>query len=238
MSKNDIDESSTLQVISRAGLPLLFTWLLISLSFVIPLLDSTKTHSVNLTDWLAEIAYLLAMSGGKFGAPVLGVILLVILISREGLGVRRKWTESVIFLIVSIVLVGGGAAVNEHVVKGEFKVPRPNIVWLAGDNGAGPLGMTANDFYQTGDKQSRREPLLSVLNQQPAPVLLSESIKTHWVEETGYSFPSGHAFSAMFFASFFLLLAVTYIKTNRIWFFYALLPWALFTDNFKSAYTC
>ncbi len=128
-------------------------------------------------------------------------------------------------VLIIAICAGGGALLNEHFIKAELKVPRPYIVWLAGENGSGPLGMTAEEFYENGNKEARRQPLAEVLSDDP--VALSDSIEDHWVEETGYSFPSGHSFSAMCFATFFLMIAVTYLTTKRLWVFYALLPWAL-----------
>jgi phosphatidylglycerophosphatase B len=110
-------------------------------------------------------------------------------------------------------------------IKYQLKIPRPNIVWLAGENGSGPLGMTAEDFYATGNKEAHRVPLTEVLSKKPVP--LSPVIEAHWIEETGYAFPSGHSFSAMFIATFFLMIAVTYLTSKRLWLFYLLLPWAL-----------
>ena len=134
---------------------------------------------------------------------------------------------AVIVILIATIFAGGGAALNEHGLKAQLKIPRPNLTWLSGENGSGPLGMTANDFYQTGDKQARSGLLQTVLSHVPVPVPLSAPVEAHWVEETGYSLPSGHSFAAMFFATFFLLLAVTHIRTKSICLFYALLPWAL-----------
>ena len=55
----------------------------------------------------------------------------------------------------------------------------------------------------------------------------SSQCRHSWIEETGYSFPSGHSFSAMFFATFFLAMGVSHISTKRLRLFYLLLPWAL-----------
>ena len=130
-------------------------------------------------------------------------------------------------LLVSMVFAGGGAWFNENFVKEKVGVPRPNIVWLAGDNGAGPLGMTPQEFYGSGDKEARSALLLPVLQGQPVPVGLSPMVEAHWLDETGYSFPSGHSSAALYFATFFLLTAVTYVKTKRLWVYYLLLPWAV-----------
>ena len=227
MLKPAIMIASPMYMVNRAYLPLFITWLLILLSFSIPLLNSTRPPYIDLSGQLSVVVYMLAFSGGKFGAPIIAVIMLVLLVSREGLSKKRRWQEAVVLISVSLLLAGGGAALNEHIVKNEFKVPRPNIIWLAQESTEGGLEMSAQQFYQLGDKAARRQPLIDVLNKKPAPVLLSESVRSHWVEETGYSFPSGHAFSAMFFASLFLLFAVGYLSSKRRWLFYAMLPWVL-----------
>ena len=227
MSNSSYYEASISNVFYRAAVPLIFTWLLISLTFVVPLLDSTHPPYPGLNNFFSEIAYWLALSGGKYGAPVIGVVMLFFFITRKESKDKKTWQEATVIVLLSSILAGGGAAINEHIIKTELKISRPNIIWLAGDNGFGPLGMQADQFYELGNKEVRRKPLMKVLTQQPAPIALSSSVESHWVEETGYSFPSGHAFSAMFFASFLLAMAITYITTKRIWIFYALLPWAL-----------
>jgi len=112
-------------------------------------------------------------------------------------------------------------------VKEALKIPRPNIVYLAGANGIGPLGMSPEEFYGKGDKDARSELLRKTLETEPPPLKLGPAIRDHWIEETGYSFPSGHAFAAMFFATFFLSVGVLYISTPQRWLSYLLLPWAL-----------
>lgn len=227
MPNQSAHEVTNTYVFLRAGLPAIVTCSLIPLAFVIPLLDSTKPPYFDLTLAFSQLAYLLSQSGGKFGAPMIALLMLTLLINHGHYPSRQKPKVAGIVLLIATICAGGGASLNEHGLKAQLKIPRPNITWLAGDNGSGPLGMTANDFYQTGDKQARSATLLTVLTHVPAPVLLSAPIEAHWVEETGYSLPSGHSYAAMFFATFFLLLASTYIRTKSIWLFYALLPWAL-----------
>ena len=91
----------------------------------------------------------------------------------------------------------GGAAINKHIVKEQLKIPRPNIIWLEGGNGAGPLRMIPESFYASGKKEARRKHLAKALSRIPRPTLLSSSIEARWIDETGYSFPFGHAFSVM-----------------------------------------
>jgi len=220
-------EASTSQVLYWAGVPMFLTWSIIPLAYLSPLIDSTQAPYVNLTGMLSDVAYWVALSGSKFGVPFVGVLMLILLVMRSGVNSSRRLKEVGIIVLMVALFAGGGAAINEHVIKETLKIPRPNIVWLAGDSGHGPLGMTPKQFYEVGDKEARREPLEETLSQIPKPVVLSPEVEADWIEETGYSFPSGHAFSVMFFATFFLAMAATYLTTRRIWWFYALLPWAL-----------
>ena len=154
-------------------------------------------------------------------------MLLILFISRKNIGSSRRFLTTGVMVLIVLICAGGGALINEHVLKVQLKIPRPNIIWLAGEEGDGPLQMRPDEFYASGDKTFRSEMLTGVLKQDPPPVELSSLIENHWIEETGYSFPSGHSFSAMFLATFFLLSGVTIITRKSLWIFYALLPWAL-----------
>lgn len=210
------------------GVPVVVMWLLIPLTFVIPLIDSTRAPYFDLTQEISMVAYLLSQSAGKYGALGIILIMLTLMVTRQGLTNSERFREITIILIIVAFFAGGGAAINEHIIKAHLKIPRPNILWLAGENGTGPLGRTAKDFYEVGNKSTRSVVLTNVLKlQNTKPLPMSSSIEAHWIEETGYSFPSGHSFSAMFFATFFLAMASTFLNTRRLDLFYLLLPWAV-----------
>jgi phosphatidylglycerophosphatase B len=227
MPEKKLKEASNVRVFLWAVLPAITAWAFIPLTFVLPYVDSTRAPYFDLTQTFSQLTYWITQSGGKYGAAVVAVAMLIQLVIFCDSTYRQKMRPGAIVVLIAAICAGGGAALNEDIVKTRLKIPRPNIVWLAGDDGAGPLGMTAEEFYASGDKATRSMLLSNVLNARPRPLLLSPSIEAHWVEETGFSLPSGHAFAAMFFATFFLMLAATYVSFNRLWLFYTLLPWAL-----------
>ena len=227
MSKQVNYEATIEQVFLQAGVPVILTCFFIFLTFVLPLVDSTRAPYFDLTQKLSQRAYWLSQSGGKIGATGVAVSMLTLLVICRGITFQRRIQEICIIMLIAAICAGGGSALNEYIVKEQIKIPRPNIIFLAGENGSGPLGMTPEGFYENGNNEARRKLLEKVLNSEPRPVPLSSSIKAHWIETTGYSFPSGHSFSAMFFATFFLMIAATYLTTKKLWMFYALLPWAL-----------
>lgn len=215
------------QAMVRAGVPVALAWMIVTAAFFLPLIDSTRVPYFDLTGWVAEVSYWISLSASSRVAPVVGIVLLLILVTRKDIGNPERWKEAGAAFVVVAIFAGGGAALNENVLKERLMVPRPNIVWLAGVDGAGPLGMTPQEFYESGGKAARSDVLKGVLNQNPAPVSLSTRIESHWVAETGFSFPSGHSFAAFLFATFFLFTAVSVLSSKRLWLFCLLLPWAV-----------
>ena len=207
-------------------IPLLITYALVPLSFLFPNIDPTHESYFRLDTWFALCANGVTATGDVLGASLTGVLLLVILITRAGLSARRRLLEAGVVLGFLFLLAGGGAALNENVIKHALKLPRPNFVYLAGDGGSGPLQMPVHEFYALEEK-ARRAHLRTVLEASPPPVALRGPIREHWITTIGYSFPSGHSFTAMFFATFFLGIGLRLLSGPRRSFFYLLLPWAL-----------
>ena len=222
----DPDDKGTNAMMRRIGIPVAITWLLIALTFLLPLVDSTRPPYFDLSGIFAEIAYWIAWSGSPLGGPILVTVLIAVLVTSRSISNQDRWREGSIIAITAIIIGGGGAALNENTIKTELKIPRPNVTLLAGVEGAGPLAMTAKQFYSLDEPTGRRNAMLNALSQESMPVSLSPLVASHWADETGYSFPSGHAYGAMLIASLFLALSVTFLPFENARYFYLLLPWA------------
>ena len=129
----------------------------------------------------------------------IAVIAIAVLVARRTITQRRRIREAAALSLVMLVALAGNALLNENVVKPAFGVPRPNIVHLAESGALGPDLPDAGAFYATGDKQDRRDLLSERMPEQTTPPL-SETVRAHWIHETGYSFPSGHTTAAVTFA--------------------------------------
>ena len=171
------------------------------------------------------VAYWIAESGGASGIPLIGALMTALVVGRGGVSNGRRVTEMLLIVFVVTVLLGGGAALDEHVVKPVFAVSRPNILELSQSPADAPiLGLSPAEFYALPDKTKRSEHLTKVLTEV---VKLDKSVRGHWIAETGYSFPSGHSFSSMMFATFFLAMGLSYFSGRRLWVFYLLVVWAV-----------
>lgn len=162
--------------------------------------------------WLTEL-------GGIYGAPLVTLVVAGVYLSRPGLSARERRREAGVLATALLVIVGLFAWLNEFVVKPGFGQPRPNIVELAD---AGVLGMTPAAFYALGDKDARRA-YLATLHLEHLPA----AIRGHWLRETGYSFPSGHALFSMTLATCFACLGLWALDGPRRWCLLLLVPWAL-----------
>ena len=196
-----------------------------ALTYFVPGLNPFKLPHLDLTGPLAVAAYWIAESGGTLGTPLIGLALTALLVSRSGLPGKQRAVEAFVIVLAVAALLGGGAYLNEHVVKPSFAVHRPNIIELAQTPPESPaLKMSAETFYALPDKAARSEYLKEILTPE---VPLHERVRGHWIAETGYSFPSGHSFSAMMFATFFLAMGLSHFSGKRLWVFYLLALWAV-----------
>jgi phosphatidylglycerophosphatase B len=177
------------------ALVLMFAWVL--LSFVLP--------NVPLDGEVANLAVRVSDSGNWEQLPFVAIASIALLISRPGLRARRRAVEATVLSLAMLVALAGNAALNESVIKPAFAVPRPNIVALTEARALGASIHDPADFYARGDKSVRSELLRARLANLEEPAL-SPLVREHWIVETGYSFPSGHATAAMTFASLLIAL--------------------------------
>ena len=192
-------------------------WAALLLAFWLPSIGLTTSFSAWAVRW--------TNTGDVMGIVLIGLALVGLLLFRRALPWRRRLQEIAIHILVLAVLQGGGALVNELLMKPLLVVPRPNIVWLAEKDA---LGMGAEQFYASMDKHERRAYLEGVLiNPNFDAIALTDEVRNHWIHETGYSSPSGHAFSALLFATYFLAIGILFMKGRRRWIFYLLPGWAV-----------
>ncbi len=180
---------------------------------------------------LAPVSLGLSATGAVKGATLVALALGLIHIARPGIGAARRVREFVVFAIALGLFLGGGAAFNEHILKPWIGTPRPNIEMLATlPSAESPvLRMSADDFYDLGDKEARRAHLKNVLNspEMDAVLKLPSGLRDHWIYEAGYSLPSGHAFAAMLIATFFLSVGLSFGTGWRLVLSYCLPLWAV-----------
>lgn len=198
---------------------------LLALTYVVPPLNSLRDPPIDLTGSFAVMVYWVAESGGKFGIPAIGAIVIAVLVSRPGGQPWPRMREAMVIVLALVAVLGVGALVNEHLVKPTFAVPRPNVRELARTPPNAPvLGMSAEEFYAMPTKDERSAHLAKVLADD---VKLDQRIRAHWIAESGFSFPSGHSFAAVGCMTFFVALGMSWVRGWRLGVCLALVPWAV-----------
>ena len=202
-------------VLSDALWWLVPAWLLLPFSWFLPMFD--------LTTPLAGAALFLSDSG-KYGMPVVVALGILVVVTRPGIlgGQRARETGAIAGTL--FLFLGLGAVLNEYAVKPVLNTPRPNIAELAQ---RGLLPGSPEAFYSITDKAQRSEQLRRVLGAAQARLPMSPGVRAHWIEETGFSFPSGHSTAAMLVATFFFCMTALLVGRRRRVVLLAMLPWAL-----------
>lgn len=236
-------------VVRRLMPRMALVWLLMPLTFVVPWLNSTAPPYFDLTGWVGEVAYRLSVSGGSRQGPLIVIFLMLLVVSRPGFSVKRRVAELLTMGMTILVLLSGGSAFNEYVIKPAFGIPRPQIIALARASADSTqehflLGITEDSLYIMAPRD-RRDYLRKIsgfdslgtslyeycFEQYDAyPELhLRKDVCGHWASTSqGFSFPSGHAYSAMFLATFFWGLAMSLLAGWRLAFFqYLVVPWTV-----------
>lgn len=173
---------------------------LAGIAFVVATGFSALLPDIALDTPLADAVVRLTDTASIKLLPYLLVVMIAIVVSRPGIGGRRRGIEAAT-AVVTMLLVGlAFTSFNEYGIKPLFGVPRPNIANLAESGTLGPDFPDGDTFYAAGDKQERREILGQLLETVETPPM-SDLVREHWAHETGFSFPSGHATGAAGFAT-------------------------------------
>lgn len=100
-------------------------------------------------------------------------------------------------MLALVALFGILAYVNEHYTKPILKSQRPSHVYMLEQTG---LLQSIDSLYQL-DKQSRQAFFSELITKHPLQFReIAPDVQEHWIEEAGFSFPSGHTFNAFLYA--------------------------------------
>lgn len=155
----------------------------------------------------ANLAYIFTTSGGPLG--FLALLLLTGFFYASTAATGREKTAVFFKSIIALALFFGVLAyVNENYTKRILKAQRPSHLYMLNKTGLTPV---IDSLYQL-DKESRQKYFSKLLENNPLKFeQIDLDVQQHWIEEAGFSFPSGHTFNAFLFA---MILAYA-IRHNR-----------------------
>jgi phosphatidylglycerophosphatase B len=142
-------------------------------------------------------AFWLTQSAGMIGTSVIVIITAVFFMIRYT-GMERVKIFFKTILVLGILLAAF-AFINEHLTKKILRLPRPSHAYLAETTGK-PINL--DSLYKVKEEERRVffETFISSNSQYFGGI--DPQVLEHWIEEDGYSFPSGHSFNAFLLACF------------------------------------
>jgi phosphatidylglycerophosphatase B len=146
--------------------------------------------------WLCGFAFIFTDSAGKIGTPLLIVFIATCFILQE------KTIQNKIYIFGKTVIalsciVAMNAFFNEHITKEALQIPRPAHIKLCGY--CQPK-MIPETIYQ-GKEEDRKKTLTRLIEENKNHLSeMDPKVLNHWIDESGYSFPSGHSFNAFLIA--------------------------------------
>jgi phosphatidylglycerophosphatase B len=171
-----------------------------------------------------RLAYYATTSGGPVGFSIL-LLLTAFSYALNKPGKRQKimtFFRTAITLAAFFMLL---ALINERYTKHFLKLQRPSHRYMLSQTGR----LNEIDSLYQLDKETRRQ-FFNDLTSGNAErfIKIDKSVIAHWVEEAGYSFPSGHSFNAFLFATIIgYSIWFTRSKPKYRWLYFLPFLWAL-----------
>lgn len=146
-----------------------------------------------------SFALAITHSAGIYGT-LIGVIIACLLYTINEQGIKSKLTTFVKAFIGIALVIASFAFVNEKITKPLIKAERPSHSLMLSLFHQTPM---LDSLYNLS-KVERVNWFSKEVNKRPyLQNGVDPNVLTHWVEEGGYSFPSGHTFNAFLLAIIF-----------------------------------
>lgn len=126
-------------------------------------------------------------------------------------------------LLALIVILSSFAYLNEHLIKTTVKITRPSHSFMVRNT---KFNSKLDSIYSLTDNDKRVFFRQLISSDTTTFKAIDQRILDHWVEEMGYSFPSGHSFNAFLLAGIFAFGIFQYTPTRLRWLCVIPLIWA------------
>ncbi|MCG9880265.1 MAG: phosphatase PAP2 family protein [Bacteroidia bacterium] len=150
-------------------------------------------------DSWTSLSYFLTESAGINGT-LLGILVACFLYTIHEIGFKNKLLVFSKAMLGLLFIISAFAAINEHFTKPYFKYERPSHAYLLHK-----LNMPSkiDSLYQLNKNERENWFRQKIAEEAKLFTDIKPAILEHWLEEAGYSFPSGHTFNAFLLACIF-----------------------------------
>jgi phosphatidylglycerophosphatase B len=141
-------------------------------------------------------------------------------------GQRTARGKALVFirsLLALIVVLSSFAYLNEHLIKTSVRIARPSHTFMVRNT---KFNSKLDSIYGLADN-NKKVFFRNLVSSDPVTFgAIDERILDHWVEEMGYSFPSGHSFNAFLLAGIIAFGIYQNTSKRRRWLCVIPLLWA------------
>jgi phosphatidylglycerophosphatase B len=141
-------------------------------------------------------------------------------------GQRTARGKALVFirsLLALVVILSSFAYLNEHLIKTTVRIARPSHTFMVRNT---KFNSKLDSIYNLAD-DNKRVFFRSVISSDTVTFgAIDQRILDHWVEEMGYSFPSGHSFNAFLLAGIIAFGIYQNTSKRRRWLCVIPLVWA------------
>lgn len=164
---------------------------------------------VEINSFKSDLAFALTNSGGVLYIVLLTLISAALFAYRSSVKLHFTYKFLKQFGILFLMLAFF-ALLNEFGLKGLAKFTRPSHEFVFKN---APKNIDIDKFYELS-VHDRQKLLKKMIDESPyLKVNIDEKVLDHWVEEAGYSFPSGHSFNAFLLAT---VIAFSIKRSRRL----------------------
>lgn len=172
------------------------------------------------TDRLAPVWHLITMTGGAIGVSIILPGIFVYLhykFRNKTRKLKSAYSFTLIILLVELLIAGS----TLYFVKNIFKNPRPSQLYLSEK---GNINLDGKEFLDMVPEEKMKI-IRSKIDDNNILSEIYPPILDSWINDSGYSFPSGHSETAFFLGT---VLSFIIFKTSSKK-FYSLIPfvWAV-----------
>jgi phosphatidylglycerophosphatase B len=126
-------------------------------------------------------------------------------------------------LLVIVVLLSSFAYLNEHLIKTTVRIVRPSHTFMVKNT---KFNSKLDSIYNLTDNNKKAFFKNVISTDTITFKAIDERILNHWIEEMGYSFPSGHSFNAFLLAGIIAFGIYQNTPNRRRWLCVIPLVWA------------
>jgi len=153
--------------------------------------------AIDLNSFLSDLACAITNSGGKYYVVVITALTAFVFAYRSHLD-KHLFMKFLKQFTILFLMLAFFALLNEFGIKRLAQFTRPSHAYVFAHSNT---KINIQEFYQLDFRERQAQLKKMIDSSEFIHTHVAEKVRNHWIEEAGYSFPSGHTFNAFLLAT-------------------------------------